>query len=240
MDYKELAEKAREIDAKATPGPWMWDLCECNHQCLLTTTHSGKYYVMGFQRWGLQDALPSFQVYDRYEGQMKDRGSHGMVRADKLSKSYPGKEHHYGFDNFIDHPDARYIAESRELFHQMATAITELLSRAEAAEARCETLEKMVKEYQETIIPGYRQRAETAEEIASDLCDDFTDFVTGGIHNAAPYCANLRPECVNAYGLCDGNNRVCRGFMPKAAARNKDGGSDVPLSQQDQAADPKR
>lgn len=46
MDYKELAEKAREIDAKATPGPWMWDLRECNHQCILTTTHSGKYYVI--------------------------------------------------------------------------------------------------------------------------------------------------------------------------------------------------
>lgn len=193
MDYKELAEKAREIDAKATPGPWMWDLRECNHQCLLTTTHSGKYYVMGFQRWGLQDALPSFQVYDRYEGQMKDRGSHGMVRADKLSKSYPGQEHHHGFDNFIDHPDARYIAESRELFHQMATAITELLARAEAA-----------------------------EEITSDLCDDFTDFVTGGVHNAAPYCANCRPECVNAHGWCDGDNMVCRGFMPKAAIGRKE------------------
>lgn len=222
MDYKELAEKAREIDEKATPGPWMWDLRECNHQCLLTTTHSGKYYVMGFQRWGLQDALPSFQVYDRYEGQMKDRGSHGMVRADKLSKSYPGQEHHYGFDNFIDHPDARYIAESRELFHQMATAITELLSRAEAAETRCETLKKMVKQYQDSIVPGYRKRAETAEEIASELCDDFTDFVTGGVHNAAPYCANRRPECVNAHGWCDGDNRVCRGFMPKAAVEKEE------------------
>lgn len=222
MDYKELAEKAREIDEKATPGPWMWDLCECNHQCLLTTTHSGKYYVMGFQRWGLQDALPSFQVYDRYEGQMKDRGSHGMVRADKLSKSYPGQEHHYGFDNFIDHPDARYIAESRELFHQMATAITELLSRAEAAETRCETLEKMVKEYQETILPGYRKIANNAAEVASNICDDFTDFVTGGAHDAAPYCANRRPECVNAHGWCDGDNRVCRGFFPKAAISRKE------------------
>lgn len=121
-----------------------------------------------------------------------------------------------------------------------AVSIADLLARAEAAEIRCKTLEKMVKEYQETIIPGYRQRAETAEEIASDLCDDFTDFVTGGIHNAAPYCANRRPECVNAHGWCDGDNRVCRGFVPKAAARNKDGGSDVPLSQQDQAADPQR
>ena len=112
--------------------------------------------------------------------------------------------------------------------------------RLHAAEVRCRNLLKLVTEYQDIIVPGYRTRAEPAEEIASDLCDDFTDFVTGGIHNAAPYCANLRPECVNAYGLCDGNNRLCRGFMPKAAARNKDGGSDVPLSQQDQAADPKR
>lgn len=147
MDYKELAEKAKEIDKKATPGPWMWDLRECTHQCLLTTTHSGKYYVMGFQRWGLHDALPTFQVYDRYEGQMKDRGSHGMVRAEKLSKSYPGQEHHRGFDNFIDHPDARYIAESRELFHLMTAAITELLTQAETAEARLakaqEELDKM-------------------------------------------------------------------------------------------------
>lgn len=75
------------------------------------------------------------------------------------------------------------------------SAITDLLARAEAAEAR----------------------AEKAEEIASDLCDDFTDFVTGGIHNAAPYCANCRLECVNAHGWCNGDNKVCRGFMPRAA-----------------------
>ena len=126
MDYKELIEKAKEIDEKATPGPWMWDLNECIHQCKLTTTHSGKYYVMGFNRWGLQSALPSFQVYDRYEGPLEGRGSHGMVRADEMSRSYPGKVHHQGFDNFIDHPDARYIAESRQLFHLMIDAITEL------------------------------------------------------------------------------------------------------------------
>ena len=77
-----------------------------------------------------------------------------------------------------------------------ATAITDLLARAEAAE----------------------KRAEKAENIASDLCDDFTDFVTSGIHNAAPYCANCRPECVNSHGWCNGDNKVCRGFLPKAAA----------------------
>lgn len=140
MDYNELVEKAKDLDEKATPGPWMWDLNECNHQCFLETTHSGRYYVMGFERWGMQNALPTFQVYERYNGPMKDRGSHGIIRADKLSKSYPGKEHHVGFDNLIDHPDARYIAESRELFHLMIIAITDLLARTEAAEA---ALEKM-------------------------------------------------------------------------------------------------
>ena len=40
--------------------------------------------------------------------------------------------------------------------------------RAEAAEARCETLEKMVKEYQDTIVPGYRERAEKAEREAKE------------------------------------------------------------------------
>lgn len=76
-----------------------------------------------------------------------------------------------------------------------ATAITDLLARAEAAEAR----------------------AEKAETIASDLCEDFGDFVTGGIHNAAPYCANKRLECVDVRGWCNGDNKVCRGFLPKAA-----------------------
>lgn len=147
MDYKELIAKAKEIDEQATPGPWMWDLRECNHFCLLTTTHSGRYYVMGFQRWGMQDAIPVFQVYDRYEGPVHKRGSHGIVRADRLSKSYPGQEHHHGFDNYISHPDARYIAEGRELFHQLIEACAELQARAEKAERERDAAVKTIFEY---------------------------------------------------------------------------------------------
>lgn len=62
-----------------------------------------------------------------------------------------------------------------------------------------------------------RKEKADVEEIASNLCDDFTDFVTGGVYNAAPYCANRRPECVNDRGWCNGDNRVCGGFLPKAA-----------------------
>ena len=168
MDYKELIAKAKEIDEQATPGPWMWDLRECNHFCLLTTTHRGRYYVMGFQRWGMQDAVPVFQVYERYEGPVHKRGSKGMVRADKLSKSYPGQEHHHGFDNYISHPDARYIAEGRELFHQLIEACAELQARAEKAE---------------------RERDAAIKELdcVSSAVDDLSEFIDEQIHPLVPY-----------------------------------------------------
>lgn len=57
---------------------------------------------------------------------------------------------------------------------QAANAITDLLARAEAAEARCATLEKMVKEYQEVIIPGYREQAENAERERDAAVSDLT------------------------------------------------------------------
>lgn len=47
---------------------------------------------------------------------------------------------------------------------QASKSITDLLARAEAAEASCETLEKVVKEYQDTIVPGYREQSEKAEK----------------------------------------------------------------------------
>lgn len=42
--------------------------------------------------------------------------------------------------------------------------LSKIIERARSAEARCETLEKMVKEYQDVIVPGYRERAEKAEK----------------------------------------------------------------------------
>lgn len=96
---------------------------------------------------------------------------------------------------------------------QAITAINDLLARAEEAEGREKNLIEAVQ--------MITARAEKAEEIASDLCDDFTDFVTGGVPNAAPYCENYRPECVDGRGWCDGDNRVCKGFLPKAARQKE-------------------
>ena len=68
----------------------------------------------------------------------------------------------------------------------------------------------------------YKARAEKAESIASDLCDDFTDFVTGGVPNPSPYCANRRPECVDVRGWCKGDSKVCKGFLPRAAIEKEE------------------
>lgn len=108
---------------------------------------------------------------------------------------------------FHVNPQVRYALE------KAATAITDLLARAEAAEARERGL-------QEAIV-FITRRAEKAEEIASDLCDDFTDFVTSGIHNASPYCANICPECVDGRGWCNMDRKACRGFYPKSAKKEE-------------------
>lgn len=130
--YEELIQRAKALDERATPGPWMWDMRTGRHTCQLTTTHSGRYYVMQFSRWGMQAACPEFQRFKRYSGPVTERGGLGMVRADKMAKSYPGKEHHKGFDDYIDHPDAVFIAESRALVTELIEAVTAL--QAESAE----------------------------------------------------------------------------------------------------------
>lgn len=127
MDIQALIKRAKELDKRATPGPWKWDLRSCCRDVKIVTDHSGQYYVMCFERWGMQGAAPSFQVYDKYEGPVRERGSHGMRRADTLAKSYPGKEHHKGFDDYPDHPDAQFIVEARQLVPELIAAI-ELLA----------------------------------------------------------------------------------------------------------------
>lgn len=80
----------------------------------------------------------------------------------------------------IEDPDSTLLSEA-------AAAITDLLARAEAVEARCSALEKMVKEYQENLIPGYRVRAEKAEARVREL---ETSFRTEKCENG-PECAEL-------------------------------------------------
>ena len=55
------------------------------------------------------------------------------------------------------------------ILKEAADAITDLLSRTEVADARCETLEKMVQKYQDVIIPGFREMAEKSERCIEEV-----------------------------------------------------------------------
>lgn len=140
MEIKELIEQAKELDKRATPGPWKWDLRKTCRDAKIVTDHSGQYYVMCFTRWGMQGAVPTFQVYDRYEGPVTERGSHGMKRADALARSYPGKEHHVGFDDYPDHPDARFIVEARHLLPELIAAVEHLTAERDQITAQLDRI----------------------------------------------------------------------------------------------------
>lgn len=99
--------------------------------------------------------------------------------------------------------------------------IPRLRDRAEAAEAKATAVMMVNKSLSETL-KNAEARTEKAENIASDLLDDFTDFVTGGVPNASPYCANQRPECVDVRGWCKGDSKVCKGFLPRAAIEKEE------------------
>ena len=130
---KEKLDEIRQRLNAATPGPWEWDVNSIHKTASLMTTHSGRYCVMGFERWGTQGAIPKFHVCDKYEGPIRERGSQGMVRADKLLKSMPGREHHEGYDDYISHPDADLIANAPGDIKALLDYIEELERRVENA-----------------------------------------------------------------------------------------------------------
>jgi len=131
-------ERIDEIRARlnaATPGPWEWDVNSKHRVAQLMTTHSGRYVVMGFVRWGTHGAAPVFQIYDKYEGKVTERGSQGFAKPDQLAKSFPGREHHVGYDDYIDHPDAELIAHAYRDIQELLEYIGELEANCKGEKA---------------------------------------------------------------------------------------------------------
>lgn len=68
-------------------------------------------------------------------------------------------------------------------------------------------------------LPNDPLTLEELREMVDEIADDFISYVTGGVQNAAPYCANVRPECCERPGWCTGYSKACKGFYPKAYRR---------------------
>lgn len=104
-------DEIRAREQAATPGPWRWYVNEHSKSMKLLTDHSGMHYVMGFDRYGMQGAQPTFQVYQKYSGPVNERKSRGMVKASELSRWNQDYRHD---DGWIEHPDAQLIAHAPE------------------------------------------------------------------------------------------------------------------------------
>lgn len=125
-----------------TPGPWAWFGNARNNEVYLATTHSGRRYVMGFQRWGMKGAQPMFQPADR-----------GLVPASDLLKFEVGDKSVTGVDaakadesvyrldiSGIACADARLIAAAPDLLEALEYLVSlgggDCLEPARAAIAR--------------------------------------------------------------------------------------------------------
>lgn len=116
-----------------TPGPWAWHGNAGSNSLYLATTHSGRRYVMGFNRWGMSGAQPTFQpagrglvpASDLLQFEVGDRSIVGVTAA-KADTSV------YRLDvRGIDCADARLIAAAPELL----VALQGLLAKVECGTA---------------------------------------------------------------------------------------------------------
>lgn len=107
-----------------TPGPWEWFGNARNNEIYLATKHSGRRYVMGFQRWGMRGAQPMFQPAERglvpaselLTFEVGERGVRG-VEAAKANESV------YRLDiRGIDCADAHLIAAAPCMLEALQTA----------------------------------------------------------------------------------------------------------------------
>jgi len=190
-------EEIRKRCDAATPGPWVWDVHSHNKIVYLRTDHSGYFYVMGFQRWGMGSAAPTFQVYEKYQGPVGERGSKGMFRADKLTKSLPGKEHNVGYDDYLDHPDAEFIAHSRQ----------DVLALLDALEEMEENLQGLRPVEGGKKISGYTVRAVAVHGNRQDVVSDDKDANMFDVHMG---CGDGNREWVASFRSREEATVFCR------------------------------
>ena len=104
--------------AKATRGPWHWDV---NKSCKFVSLESRGHVAMGFKRYGMGGAQPTFL------------GDYALEPAEMLA--VPRKANHPNFDMDINHPTAQAIASAPTDIADLLEEVRRL--RAENEQMRC-------------------------------------------------------------------------------------------------------
>ena len=97
---------------------------------------------------------------------------------------------------------ARAAEKDRDHWREEALAVT----TSDLMKAHDELSKEWAKE---------KKRADQAERIASELCDDFINYVITGVPNPAPYCANRCPKCVDGRAGATAISWFVVGFLQK-------------------------
>lgn len=135
---RELADEAEALSAKATPGPWFWNVSLKSKHVVLESHNRGGMLeiVMSFARWGMGGAKPLFL----------DQVKCLLVDSDKLTVKVPKREHHADWFQTIDHPDANFMAESRTLVPTLAAHVKRLAGEVERMDATIERLRSTIRQ----------------------------------------------------------------------------------------------
>lgn len=123
---EELVALAKELDAAATPGPWVWR-GNVDSQALRLSTESGpwRYTVMDFARWGMQNAVPRF----REDGVMVRADERVMFEVNHTATKRTDRGVYRGDIIDVRHTDARFMACSRTIVPALLERITQLEER---------------------------------------------------------------------------------------------------------------
>lgn len=98
---------------KFTKGPWQWLV---NKESKKVELCGKGIEVLRFKRYGMQGAAPTFT---------EDHMGHILqgVKAEDLAVDITGREHHAGWCQTIDHPDANLIAAAPDLYAEIQNDI---------------------------------------------------------------------------------------------------------------------
>lgn len=139
--------KLRELHPKATQGTWQWFGSLKMKEVYLATYERGRQIVMDFDRWGMGNAQPRFQVRFNVGGgvmcKLADLSEYtGYGPKMEVEPDSKGRYYRTQFAG-ISHPDAEWIAAA------CPTVIGNLLDDLDAARAELKALRAQIQDHRQ-------------------------------------------------------------------------------------------